>query len=354
VSVEAPMGSSRPAVVGLLFPLRADQGVLAALGAVADVRHIGWVDSAVVRQEKSEGLRRPARIRALERPLTERQRTDLAESEALLALDLPLDVVTLAPRLRFVQGIGAGVGQLIGVLRGSSVRLSSAAGLGSDKIAEFVMARLLGVWADLRTLDRLQQARRWAPGEVVTDGMAGRTVVVVGTGGIGQAFARRAKAFDLRVLGVRRRPDLGAPMGFERVVGPESLHGLLGEADAVVLAAPATERTEGLIGVDELAAMRPGSVLCNVARGSLVDEPALVASLQSGHLGAAILDVVASEPLSRRSPLWRAPRTYLSPHVANAWRPEYGARIGALFAENVVRDREGMELRNQVDLVEGY
>jgi phosphoglycerate dehydrogenase-like enzyme len=155
-------------------------------------------------------------------------------------------------------------------------------------------------------------------------------------------------------MGVRRRPSLGVPEGFERVAGPESLRALLAVADAVVLAAPATERTTGLIGAGELAAMKPGALLCNVARGSLVDEDALVTALESGHLGAAVLDVTAHEPLSRRSRLWAAPRAYLSPHVANAWRPEYVAAVLGLLAENVARHQRGEPLRNEVDLEQGY
>jgi phosphoglycerate dehydrogenase-like enzyme len=340
--------------VGVLFPLRAPPDLVAPLEGVAHVRAIGWVDSPEVRHAKTEGTRRPAWIRAHERMLTDRQREDLAAAEVLVALDVPFDVVELAPHLRWVQAIGAGVGQLVAVLRGTGVGLCSAAGLGSDKIAEFVMARLLGVWTDLRQLDRLQRARRWAPHEVVVDSVAGRTMVVIGTGGIGQAVAHRARPFDVRVVGVRRQPELGAPDGFDRVVGPETLTGLLGEADAVVVAAPATARTRGLIGKDELAAMREGAVLCNVARGALVDEQAVVEALESGHLGAAVLDVFAQEPLSRRNPLWTAPRAYLSPHIANAERPEYMARIVALLADNIERERRGRPLRNGVDFDEGY
>jgi phosphoglycerate dehydrogenase-like enzyme len=341
-------------VVGVLFPFAADREMLAALEGVAELRMVGWVDPTEVRRAKSAGTRSIRWIRSHERPLTDAQRGELAAADYLLALDVPVDVATLAPHLGFVQGLGAGVAQLVGVLRGTGIRLCSAAGLSADKVAEFVLARLLGVWTQLRRLDELQRARRWAPEQVETPSVAGRTVLVVGTGGIGQAVARLAAPFGLHVVGVRRHPDLGAPPGFSRVVGPESLRLVLGDADAVVLAAPATNRTRGLVGSEELAAMRPGAILCNVARGSLVDESALVAALESGHLGAAVLDVMAQEPLSRRSRLWTAPRCYLSPHVANSWRPEYVARIAELMADNIERDRDGLPLRNLVDLDEGY
>lgn len=235
-------------VVGVLFPFRSEAGQLAPLEGVAAVRQIGWTDPPETREAKAGGSRRAPWLRVHERPLTGRQLDDLAEVDVLLALDLPIDVATLAPRLRWVQAIGAGVGQLVAVLRGDQppgrrIRLCSAAGLSGDKVAEFVMARLLGVWVDLRKLDDLQRGRRWAPDEVRAEAIAGRTVVVVGAGGIGQAVARRAAAFDLSVVGVRRRPELGAPPGFQRVVGVAGLHDVLAEAHAVVVAAPATDET---------------------------------------------------------------------------------------------------------------
>lgn len=344
-------------VVGVLLPVEPGSSLLEPIARIAEVRTIHWTDTPEVHRAKAEGSRGSRWIRAHEEPLDDRQREDLAGADVLLALDIPIDTPALAPRLRFVQGVGAGIGQLVGVLAASPtrrVRLCSAAGLSGDKVAEFVLGRLLGVWTDLRRLDGLQRSRRWAPGEVTTESVAGRSLLVVGTGGIGQEVARRAAAFGMRVVGVRRRPELGAPPGFDRVAGPAALLELLGEADAVVLAAPATPRTRQLIGQEELAAMRPGALLCNVARGSLVDEDAVVAALGSGHLGAAVLDVFEHEPLRRGSPLWRAPRAFLSPHVANAWRPEYLSRVVGLLAENLELDRRGLPLRNLVDLDEGY
>lgn len=343
--------------VGVMSPgvARAfDRSLIDALETRARVSLIDWGDPPPVRAAKSDGTRTKAWIRAHERPLEDAQRERLAGTEVLLTLDLPIDVEQVAPRLRFVQGVGAGVTQLVAVLRETSVRLTSAAGVSGEKVAEFAMARLLSVWTDARRLDALQRSRRWTPEEVETASVSGRTVVVVGTGGIGTAFALRAVAFGLTVVGVRRRPELGAPPGFQRVVGPDALHDALAEADAVVLAAPATSRTRQLVGKAELEAMRAGAVLVNVARGALVDEDALVRALESGHLGAAVLDVTAHEPLPRSSPLWKAPRTYISPHVANAWRPEYMREVGALFVDNLERYLEGRPLRNEVDLHEGY
>ena len=325
-----------------------------AAGVPVELRIVDWTDDPAARRARTGGNRSAARVRAHERPLDEVQREALAGADVLVGFELPSDIERLAPKVRFVQATAAGVGALVSALRGTSIRLASAAGLSGDKVGEFAMARLLTVWSDARTLDALQRARRWAPEEVDAAEIARRSVLVVGTGGIGQAFARRAGAFGLRCIGVRRRPELGTPAGFERVVGPEGFRAELPAADAVLLAVPATDRTSRLVGAAELEAMRPGAVLCNVARGALVDEEALVAALSSGHLGAAVLDVTAKEPLSRRSPLWGAPNVYLSPHVANNWRPEYLDAVARLVVENIGRDLAGQPLVNLVDLDEGY
>lgn len=350
-----------PVVVAVMFSERLAPGLAEDLGVRAtsaglslDVRVVGWGDDPAVRRAKGRGDHSEEWIRAHERPLRDDQRAALADADVAIVTEIPIDLVAMAPRLRFVQATAAGVEPLVGALKGSGVRLASSAGLSGAKVAEFAMARLLQVWLDLRTIEALQRGRRWAPNEVITESIGGRTVLVIGTGGIGEAVARRAQAFDLRCIGVRRRPELGAPPGFTRVVGPGDLATVLPEADAVVIAAPATARTAVLVGPAQLAAMRRGAVLINVARGSLVDEDAVVAALSSGHLGAAVLDVMVKEPLSRTSALWRAPNAYLSPHIANDWRPEYLAAVSALFVENLVRDARGEPLRNEVDLDEGY
>ncbi len=365
MSTTGPTGPTAPTVaapvVALVIPeplappmVDALRAHAAAAGVPIEVRVVGWSDDPAVRRAKAAGTRSSAWLEAHEPPLEGAKRADLQDADVLVAFEVPTSVARLAPRARFVQATSAGVGHLVGALRGTPLRLASAAGVSGDKVAEFALARLLSVWTDARTLDALQRSRRWAPREVDTTRVGGRTVLVVGTGGIGQAFARRASAFGLHCTGVRRRASLGAPAGFERVVGPDALGTELPRADAVVLALPATERTTRLLGEAELAAMKRGAVLCNVARGALVDEDALVAALTSGHLGAAVLDVTATEPLSRRSALWRLPNVYLSPHVANDWRPEYLDAVARLAVENVARDARGEPLVNLVDLTEGY
>ena len=346
---------AEPLIVGVLHPPDFDAESFTELvgpdSRPLDIRIIEYADEPQVRQEKAGGAEE-SELRSREPSLTSAQREDLASAEVLLALDAPLDLLRMAPRLRWVQAFGAGVGHLIRVLGHGDVALASASRVAAPSIAEFVMARLLEVWKDIRGLEEQQRERNWKThfgGRV-----AGRTLAVIGLGSIGTEVARRAHAFDMRVLAVRRHPQQHErPPFVDEVHGPEKLHDVLAEADAVVVSAAATGETGGLIGEEELAAMRPGSVLCNVARGSLIDEEALTAALQAGRPGAAILDVTRVEPLPEDSPLWTAPGVYLSPHSSTSM-DDYNERLSKLFADNLLRYQRGESLRNLVDPVRGY
>lgn len=284
-----------------------------------------------------------------EPPVDEGLAAALSGAEVVLALDLPTQTARLAPSLRWVQTFGAGVEHLRGVELPSGAMLTNAAGVSGVSIAEFVLARLLALWKRLPELGDLQAARRWEPtfGRLVS----GSTLVVVGLGGIGSALATRAAALGMKVLGVRRHP---APHpACEEVAGPDRLFELLARADAAALCAPATSETEALFDAEAFAAMHTGSIFCNVSRGSLVDEHALVAALSSGHLGAAVLDVTRQEPLPPESPLWDTPHLYLSPHSSVAV-DRYVPDVFAFFADNLARYVRGEALRNVVDRVRGY
>lgn len=270
-------------------------------------------------------------------------------AEVLVALDVPHRLAELSPHLRWIQACGAGVGQFGEATLGArGVTLTSAQGIGAPPIAEFVIGRLLELYKRFRDLDVLQQERRWefTPGE----SLGGRTMVIVGLGAIGTEVAVRARAFGVRTIGVRRSYVAGATSPVVDVLcGPDQLDDVLPEADIVVLAAPETPETRGLFDAATLARMRPGAVLCNVARGSLVVESALVDAVVSGHLRAAILDVVAEEPLPDDSPLWASEGIVLSPHSSTS--PDgYFDRLLDLVAANVRRFLAGEPLANVVDL----
>ena len=344
--------SGAPLVVALMSPHLVEKEHLVALGGQrpVEVREAPYVDSNEARRVKAE-LGTEDEVRSLEAPVLDEHRVALCDAEVVVALDLPSDVGSIAQRLSWVQGTGAGVGQLARVLAPTPAVLTSAAGVAAPSMAEFIIARLLQVWKFLPTIDHNQTERRWERHPGMT--AAGRRLGIIGLGAIGRELARRAAALDMSVIGLRRHPAGEPPAGVDAVFGPDGLHELLAASDAVVIAAAATPETFNLIGARELAAMRPGAILCNVARGSLVDEDALVAGLATGRPGAAILDVTRIEPLPETSPLWTTPGVYLSPHCS-ASVEGYAEGVGKLFIDNLARYLAGTPLRNVVDKVLGY
>jgi phosphoglycerate dehydrogenase-like enzyme len=176
-------------------------------------------------------------------------------------------------------------------------------------------------------------------------------MLIIGLGQIGQAIAERAAVFGMHVVGSRRSG--AAVPGVSAVVPADGWRPLLGEADYVVIAAPLTPETRGMIGAAELATMRPDAYLINIARGEIVDEAALIAALQSGRIAGAGLDVFNVEPLPAESPLWGLPNVFITPHIS--WNsPAVLPRTLDLFLDNLRRYRDGEPLRNIVDKHAGY
>jgi len=281
------------------------------------------------------------------RTVADERRVALARAHVLLALHVSKDLMRLAPHLRWVQGMGAGVEQFAkaGVER-ARVVVTNASGVSAGSMAEWVIGRLLQIWKRFREADQHQRAHAF----VRTYGrtVAGSTLGIVGMGSIGSAVAERARALGLRVLGLRRSAAAD-PAPAHELFGPERLHELLARSDAVVVAAPETPETRHLIDAAAFAAMRPGAVLVNVARGALVDEAALAEALASGRLGAAALDVFEREPLPPESPLWELPNLYVSAH-SSVSVDRYLDDVFDLFVDNVARFVAGEPLRNRVDM----
>ena len=281
--------------------------------------------------------------------VAEERRAALSRAEVLIALQISKDLMTQCPSLRWLQGIGAGVEQFAkaGVSQ-DRVIVTNASGLSANSMAEFVIGRLLEIWKRFREAEQHQRDHQY----IQTYGrtLAGSTLGIVGLGSIGNAIAERASALGVRVLGLRRSHRPGASSEHtSELYGPEQLHEMLGRCDAIVLAAPATDETFHLIDAKALAVLPKGAVLVNVARGSLVDESALIDALQSGQLGAAALDVFETEPLPDDSPLWELPNLYLSAH-SSVSTDRYVEDIFELFADNLARYVRGDSLRNQVDM----
>ena len=348
-------GNYQELVIAVLYPRRPGPDLLPASvrGRPVTVRHGSYIDSPAARNAKAAGVA-DAAVRDIEARTTAQTRDALAAAEVVLALDLPLDVLALAPRLRWVQGYGAGVGQLIRVLGGSGVRLSTAAGISSGAIAEFVIARVLQVAKRLRELDERQRGHDWSP--LRGQSVRGQTMLLIGLGHIGTEVARLAGAFGIRVIAVRRRTWLPAPDAVQSAVGPDQLRAVLPGADVVVVCAAETRETarDGpIIGAGEVNAMRPGAVLVNVARGSLVDQAAVAEALRAGRLSAAVLDVTVPEPLPPDDELWDLPGSYISPHSSTSG-DGYDERLLRLFADNLTRYADGRPLVNPVDAELGY
>jgi glyoxylate/hydroxypyruvate reductase A len=203
-----------------------------------------------------------------------------------------------------------------------------------------------------------QRDRRWAK-DAVTDGrvavreFAGTRVGLIGLGGIGRAVAARCAALGMPVSAVRRTPAGRRPRGVHWVGGPGQLRALARRSDVLVVAAPHTAATRGIVDAAVLSALPRGAFVLNVARGELLDEGALVASLDRGQVAGAVLDVFDREPLPRSHPLWRHPRVLISPHVS-AVSDRFWSRETDLVVENVRRYRTGRRLRNLVDPDRGY
>ncbi|NMI00674.1 D-2-hydroxyacid dehydrogenase [Pseudonocardia sp. K10HN5] len=269
--------------------------------------------------------------------------------DVLLVWDFTSDAVRdawpAADAMRWVHTASAGVDRLIFPgLVGSDVTLTNSRGVFDIPMAEYVLGLVLAFAKDLpRTL--AQQARgEWQHRE--TENVAGRCAVVVGGGPIGRAVAALLAAVGLRVPLVGRRAADG-------VHGFDELRGLLPDADFVVLAAPLTEATRGLLDAAALRRLKPTARVINVGRGGLVVQPDLVDALREGRIAGAALDVFETEPLPADSPLWTMPNVIVSPHMSGdtvGWRES----LVELFADNLDRYRAGTPLRNVVDKTRGY
>ncbi|MFD3500995.1 D-2-hydroxyacid dehydrogenase [Streptomyces sp. NPDC058676] len=253
---------------------------------------------------------------------------------------------------RWVHASSAGVDSFLfpALVDDPGVTLTNARGVYDQPTAEYVLGLILALAKDFPGTWEHQQRREWRPRP--SDSIVGRTALIWGTGPIGRAIARLLRAVGMRVCGAGRTARTHDP-DFGTLHGPAGLRSGLAEADYVVLAAPLTEATRGMVDASALAAMKPGARLINVGRGGLVDEEALIHHLADGRLAGAALDVFDEEPLPARSPLWDMPGVMISPHTAGETTSEREALI-EVFLDNLTRHTEGRPLRNVVDKRRGY
>jgi phosphoglycerate dehydrogenase-like enzyme len=262
------------------------------------------------------------------------------------------ELISAAPRLAFIQSISAGTDQFSReALAAAGIRLASAQGANERAVAEHAIALILALARQIPEARDNQAARKWRGmvGEIARreDELGGKTLVIFGMGRIGSRLATLAKAFDMRVIGVRQDPSKGTGVADE-VVAEDRLPEALPRADFVVLTCPLTPRTEGIINAAALAAMKPTAYLVNVARGKVVHEPSLLEALGRGRIAGAALDCVWEEPLPASSPLWTMPNVLITPHTAGETR-RYEDNVLDLLMENLGRLWRGeTALKNQI------
>lgn len=260
------------------------------------------------------------------------------------------------PRLRWVHSTGAGIESLAAIpeLVESDVVVTNTRGGHAPCIAEHTFALLLALTRRTVELAEDQRRRVWKrPGLAgLLRELTGATMVVVGMGNVGRAIAKRAAAFEMRVLGVDLLPG-AAPEGVEAVWGLDRLDEALGEAEVLVIAVPYTAMTHGLIDARRIGLLPPDAYLLAVSRGGIVDDAALMAALEAGRLAGAGLDVLATEPPPPASRLWDTPKVILSPHCSGISR-QARARVWAMTKENVRRFVDGAPLVNVCDKRAGF
>ena len=311
---------------------------------------IGFAHAAY--QIRDEYLARGAGAASFEVRTLDELKARAPEADVLVVSGLwRNELLPSLPKLRFIQSVSAGTDQFDkAALRAAGVRLASAQGSNERAVAEHAMALILSLSRQLHLARDNQAKGAWRPmiGERGRreDELGGKTLVIVGLGRIGLRLAKLASAFDMRVIGVRRSPEPAEHV--EAVVRPEHLAEAVAQADIVALTCPLTPETENLIDARILAAMQPSALLVNVARGRVVDEAALLETLQAGSIAGAGLDCFHDEPLPPASPFWSLPQVLVTPHSAGETRA-YEANVVDLLVENLARlRRPGAVLRNPV------
>jgi D-2-hydroxyacid dehydrogenase (NADP+) len=297
-------------------------------------------------------------MRVVHLPDYSRIKEELPDTHIFVGASLRAEQFAHAKQLQWIHSTAAGVSQLMyPELRSSGVIVTNPSGIFSVPMAGHTMGLILALARNFPDSVRFQDAAKWAQQDLwdktqhLTE-INGSVLLIVGYGSIGRELAKRAQAFDMRVWGVTHsgKGDTGHA---EKILPAADLHNALPQADYVVIAAPETVETKHLIGVEQIARMKRGARLINVARGSLLDEAALISALETGQLSGAALDVTSEEPLPADSQLWKAPNLFITPHTSGVsdrlWHRQTDLLLRLLeewFA--------GKELSNRVGLSRGY
>ena len=257
------------------------------------------------------------------------------------------------PNLKWVQQTGAGANWLLDASEfvASDVILTNASGVTAIPIAEHILALMFTLSRLVHLNVRSQFDRKWVRRGRVRE-IDGGTMGLIGVGAIGEKTAEKAKGLNMRVLGIRRRPERSSPF-VDQMLGPDRLHEILSLSDWVVITAAMTAETVGMIGEEEFKTMKDTAYIINIARGPIIQEKAMIKALQEHWIAGAGLDVFEKEPLPEESPLWDMKNVVITPHWAGA-TPKYFDRLVEIFTENLDRYQAGEQMINIVDKKLGY
>lgn len=300
--------------------------------------HVAWIheaagDDTVVFPESDEALL-----------------AELADAEVFFGYHSP-DVFSVAVNLKWMQTTSAGLDMMLTPeVREMGLQVTNASGLHAAPVVETAWALTLAVSRYLKHFGECQQKHVWD--QFTPYDLNDRTAGVVGLGGIGRRYAKIASAFGMRVIAVDKHIQ-EKPAEVDELWTLEGLNDLCAEADVVMIACPATAETQGLIGAEQLALMKPTGIIVNIARGGIIDEPALIECLTEGRIAGAGLDVTKVEPLPEDDPLWDTPRLVITPHIAG-WSNDRSRSVVRFFCDNLRRYKAGEPLRNLVDQQQGY
>ena len=288
----------------------------------------------------------------------EERAAGLKDADAAYTWILNADELADAKKLRWVHTSAVAVETLcLREMFARSILVSNTRGVQAIPIAEHVMAVLLALSKQIPFVLENQAQARWAQNDFTGDRLPwllnGRTLGLIGVGTIGSEVAKRAQAFGMRVIAMRRRPAYGVIGHVEQIYGLPDLSDFLAQCHALVIAAPLTPETNGLMGAAQFAQLPKGAVVINVGRAKIIDTDALIAALTRGHLGGASLDVFPQEPLPSEHPLWKTPNVLLTPHTSGFRRGHWDEVI-ELFGDNVERWLKGEPLKYRIEPELGY
>ena len=259
-----------------------------------------------------------------------------------------IETIRAAKNLKWLNSIYAGLDFLPqDLLLERGVTVTNGTGINALTIAEYVVMGMLNIAKGYRDVVRAQERREWLEDSPGKRELAGSKALLLGYGAIGRLVKPRLEAFDVDVTVVRRRdgPD---------TLNPDKWRSQLSDFDWIIIAVPATAETNAMIGTDELALMNPDCVIVNVARGAVIDQPALVEALSKKQIGGAFLDVTTPEPLPADHPLWSLDNAHLSMHLSGKAQDKMIPRSAERFIENVGRYLSGQPLEPRMDLTLGY